>query len=178
MKKITCPAFILLSLLTVQSCQDNDSPNLDDSNSVRLRMMAANITSGSNQTYDLGHGTRQFQAMKPDIVMIQEFNYTSGPIRDFIDNAFGTEYEYFRGTVAAGYLGDGIPNGIISRYHILESGQWETAYRREPGNPSSEIPAYQDRLYAWAVIDIPGDRDLLAISVHLHTNDHGLEMDH
>jgi len=42
---------------------------------VRLRLVAANTTSGTQQSYDPGHGIRIFQGLKPDVVMIQEFNY-------------------------------------------------------------------------------------------------------
>jgi hypothetical protein len=36
--------------------------------------MAANLSSGNNQSYDPGEGARIFQGLKPDIVMIQELN--------------------------------------------------------------------------------------------------------
>lgn len=42
---------------------------------VSFRAMAANISTGNNQSYDPGHGIRIFKAVKPDIVMIQEFRY-------------------------------------------------------------------------------------------------------
>ena len=62
---------------------------------VRLRLMAANITSGNGQDYDPGHGMRIFQGVKPDVVMIQEFNYgtnSAADIRGFVDTAFGTGF--------------------------------------------------------------------------------------
>ena len=70
-----------------------------------LRIMAANITSGSHQSYDPGHGIRIFQGLKPDVVMIQEFNYrqnTSDDIREFVTQAFGENYHYFREEEASG----------------------------------------------------------------------------
>ncbi len=124
-----------------------------------IRFMAANTTSGSKQSYDEGHGIRIFEAFKPDIVLIQEFNYgdnTDEAIRTFVNNTFGVEYEYYRGT-------GNIPNGIISRYPILDAGGWKSN-------------VVSDRRWEWAVIDIPGKKDLLAISLHLHTSDNTQEM--
>ena len=120
---------------------------------VRLRLMAANITSGNYQSYDPGEGTRIFQGTDPDVVMIQEFNYGSNSaadIRAFVDLAFGTSFSYYREGGAQ------IPNGIISRYPILASGEWTD-------------PRVSNRDFAWAKIDIPGPVDLWAISVHLLT---------
>lgn len=115
----------------------------------KIRLMAANITSGTYQTYDFGHGNRIFQAMKPDIIMIQEFNIQNKSREEFVRQIFGEEFVF-------SWSEDNIPNGIISRYPILESGHW-------PSNIESS------RNWDWAVIDIPGSTDLLAISVHLHT---------
>ncbi len=118
---------------------------------VRLRLMAANLTSGSNQSYDLGHGIRVLQGARPDVVMIQEFNYktnSAADIRAFVDTAFGTGFSYYREGGAQ------IPNGIISRYPIVASGEWDDT-------------SVSNRDFAWARIDIPGPVDLWAISVHL-----------
>jgi endonuclease/exonuclease/phosphatase family metal-dependent hydrolase len=120
----------------------------------RLRLMAANTSSGNYQSYDLGHGTRIFQGVKPDVVMIQEFNYkknATADVRAFVDTAFGTTYSYFQETGAQ------IPNGIISRYPILESGEWKDS-------------SVSNRDFAWARIDIPGPVDLWAVSVHFLTS--------
>ncbi|MBR4985153.1 MAG: hypothetical protein IKY83_05385, partial [Proteobacteria bacterium] len=135
-----------------------DDPACQTGNT-RIRFMAANATSGSNQDYNDGKGIRMFQAMQPDIVMIQEFNYkddTDADFRHMIDTAFGTEFEYYRGTGS-------IPNGIISRYPILSSGAWKS-------NKQS------NRNWDWAIIDIPGPKDLIAVSVHLGTSTYGSEL--
>ncbi len=50
-----------------------------------------------------------------------------------------------------------IPNGVVSKWPIIDSGYWDDPY-------------LSNRELAWAIIDIPGDRDLFAISVHLHTS--------
>ena len=113
-----------------------------------IKIMSANITSGNYQAYE-GPGIRIFQALKPDVVMIQEFNYESGSLRDFVDEAFGPEYYY----MVEPHSG-GIPNGVISRWPIYASGQWNDSY-------------VTDRDFAWAKIDLPGDKDLQVVSVHL-----------
>jgi endonuclease/exonuclease/phosphatase family metal-dependent hydrolase len=122
----------------------------------KIRLMAANLTSGNLQSYNPGHGTRIFQGTKPDIVMIQEFNYkpdnSDASIRAWVDTTFGTGYSFFRET------GKSIPNGVISRYPIVQAGVWEDALA-------------PDREFVWARIDIPGAKDLWAISVHLLTRD-------
>ncbi|OJH37884.1 endonuclease/exonuclease/phosphatase family protein [Cystobacter ferrugineus] len=124
----------------------------------RIRLMAANITSGNNQSYDPGHGIRIFQGTKPDVVMIQEFKYganSDADIRAFVDTAFGSNFHYYREPQSGG-----IPNGVISRYPILAAGEWE----------DSSAP---DRDFAWARIDIPGPKDLWVVSVHLLTASSG-----
>lgn len=126
---------------------------------VRLRIVAANLTSGNGQNYDLGHGARILQGLAPDVVLIQEFNYLSNTpanFRSLVDTYFGTSFSYVREPVAVQ-----IPNGIISRYPILSSGAWTDA-------------SVSNRKFMWARIDIPGDKDLWAISVHLLTSSSGV----
>ncbi|MCB2155471.1 lamin tail domain-containing protein [bacterium] len=125
----------------------------------RIRLMAANITSGNLQSYDPGEGTRIFKGLKPDIVMIQEFNYgdnSSTTIQGWVESTFGAEYTYYR---EGG--NEQIPNGVISRWPMISSGEWN----------DSEV---SNRDFAWAKIDIPGDTDLWAISVHLLTSGSGV----
>ena len=132
---------------------ENPNPG-DDNHSQTIRFMSANITSGNQQNYDDGKGIHIFKAFKPDIVVIQEFNYTEGA-GSLVRTAFGEDFSYYKGTGR-------IPNGIISRWPILSHGTW-----------SSNITT--DRSWEWAVIDIPGNRDLLAVSVHLHGDKHNQE---
>lgn len=116
--------------------------------------MAANITSGNYQSYDPGEGTRIFQGLDPDLVMIQEFNYgdnSSTAIRNWVTSTFGSSFSYYR------EAGADIPNGVISRYPIIASGEWDDPY-------------VSNRDFAWARIDIPGSKDLWAISLHLLTS--------
>ncbi len=121
---------------------------------VRVRLMAANTTSGTQQSYDPGHGTRIFQGVKPDVVMIQEFNYgdnSATALRQFVNTAFGTGFYYYREGGAQ------IPNGVISRWPIIASGEWDD-------------PRVANRDFAYARIDVPGPRDLWVVSVHLLTS--------
>ncbi len=116
-----------------------------------IRIMAANISTGT-QDYDNGEGNRIFQGLDPDIALVQELNYlgnSTTDIRDWVDMNFGSTFSYFR------EAGAGIPNGIVSRYPIISAGEWE------------DDDTLSDRDFVWARIDIPGDKDLWAISVHL-----------
>ena len=114
-----------------------------------VRLMAANITSGNNQSYE-DPGIRIFQGLLPDVVLIQEFNYRSGTLRDLVDTAFGTSYSFYVEPTGS------IPNGIVSRYPIMNAGSWVDA-------------STTDRGFAWAFIDLPGPVDLFAVSLHLLT---------
>src|ERR1051326_4099788 len=123
---------------------------------VTVRVMSANLN-GNTQSYQ-PFAVRIFQGLKPDIVCIQEFNYsnnTPSDIRAMVDAAFGTSYVYFRET-NSGY---NIPNGVISRYPILASGSWADTVQSQP-----------NRGFAWAQINLPGTNDLYVVSVHLLTS--------
>ncbi|HOO78459.1 MAG TPA: hypothetical protein PK636_01440 [bacterium] len=109
--------------------------------------MAANLTSGGHQAYQES-GMNIMKGLQPDIVLIQEFNYEDGSIDSFVDDVFGEEFQYYRESR------ESLPNGIISRFPILSAGQWNDS-------------AVSDRDFVWAVIDIPGEKNLQAVSVHL-----------
>jgi endonuclease/exonuclease/phosphatase family metal-dependent hydrolase len=118
---------------------------------VRLRVVAANLTSGNDQSYDLGHGVRILQGLRPDVALVSEMNFRSngeGDIRAFVDQAFGAEFQYARQD------GVSIPCGVVSRFPIVDSGVVDD-------------PTLTDRDFAFARIDLPGERDLWAFSVHL-----------
>lgn len=119
----------------------------------RLRVVAANLTSGNLQSYDPGDGIRILQGINADVVLMQEVNYgldTFEDLRQLTDDICGTECTLSRG---AGQ----IPNAVISRYPVLQAGEWVD-------------PKVSDRDFAWARIDIPGPTDLWAVSVHLLTS--------
>lgn len=118
---------------------------------VRVRIVAANITSANYQAYE-PPGIRIFQGLAPDIVMIQEFKYRHGTLRDLVDTAFGTSFCFYREAQVGG-----IPNGVVSRYPISAYGEWQ----------DKSVP---DRDFVWARIDVPGPIDLWAVSVHMKTS--------
>ena len=121
-----------------------------------VRIVAANLTSGSKQSYSPdngnhsnpeGAGARILKGLRPDIVLIQEFN-TSVPVRQWVNATLGENYAFVREESAE------IPNGIISRFRILESGEWDD-------------PLQENRDFVWARIALPDGSRLLAVSVHL-----------
>ena len=119
----------------------------------RVRIVAANLSSGNLQNYDGGEGVRILQGLDADIILIQEFNYGSNTpmeIRTLVDSICVGMWPctYVRGPQAQ------IPNGIISRFPIVDSG-------------SIVDPEVSNRTFMWARLDIPGDIDLWAFSVHL-----------
>jgi endonuclease/exonuclease/phosphatase family metal-dependent hydrolase len=166
--------WLLASLVAAAACGDNRAASMtgDDPDAAvdaaplidgspggtRLRLVAGNITSGNQQSYDPGEGTRIFKGLHPDIAMVQELNYLPGntptEVRAWVDAAFGADFTFFREPVQSG----GIPNGVVSRYPIKAAGIWE-----DPISPNRE--------FVWTRIDIPGPKDLWAISVHLLTDD-------
>lgn len=116
-----------------------------------VRIAAANLTSGDNQSYTLGHGIRILQGIHADIILLQEFNYqsnTPAQLSALVTAICGAECVYARGPVAK------IPNGVVSRYPIVDSGSWTDTQ-------------VANRDFVWARVDVPGDEDVLAISVHL-----------
>lgn len=118
-----------------------------------LRIVAGNLSSGNHQDYNDGTGLRIFKGLEPDIGIVQEMNYlddTDDDMRAFVDAGFGPEFY-----ATPRYSGD-IPNGVVSRYPILDS--------KERADPIGKT-----RSFVWARIDVPGDRDLVVFSVHLHT---------
>ena len=124
---------------------------------VNVRVMAANLN-GNSQTYE-PFAIRLFQGLKPDVVAIQEFNYTStnganvnnaAAFREMVDLGFGTNFYYFRENIS------GIPNGIISRYPFITTSNWTDTL-------------VANRSFAWAQVDLPGTNDLYIVSVHFLT---------
>jgi endonuclease/exonuclease/phosphatase family metal-dependent hydrolase len=123
----------------------------------RVRAMAANLTSGNFQSYDPGHGQRIIQGVQPDVVMIQEFNSgdkSAAAIAGFVEATFpDAGYSWHRGAAGAT---NGIPNGVISRWPIVASGEWVDT-------------RVSNRGFTWARVDLPGPHELWVVSVHLLT---------
>lgn len=117
---------------------------------IRVRVIAANLTSGNLQTYDPGHGQRILQALGGDIVAIQELNVgdnSDASIGSFVEETFTPGFFFHRGSGR-------IPNGIISRFPIVDAGEWNDTRTT-------------DREFTWAVIDAPGPIDVWVVSLHL-----------
>jgi endonuclease/exonuclease/phosphatase family metal-dependent hydrolase len=116
-----------------------------------VRVVAANLTSGNNQSYDGGHGVRILQGLDADVVVMQEMNFgnnSSAAIGTLVDDVCSGACKYVRGPQ------EQIPNGVLSRLPIVECGSWVD-------------PEVSNRNFVWARIDVPGSADLWAISVHL-----------
>ena len=122
----------------------------------KIRIMTGNLTAGTKQNYDTGEGERIFEGCHADIILIQEFNVgtTDTDVQNFVTTVCGDGCSYYQEP------GVSIPNGIITKFPILSSGFWDD-------------PNTTDREFAWAQIDIPGPRDLWAVSVHLLTSSSG-----
>jgi endonuclease/exonuclease/phosphatase family metal-dependent hydrolase len=128
-----------------------DQEPQDGGVSYTIRIVAANLTSGNGQSWDPGEGLRILQGLKPDVALIQEFNYGANTPADWqtmAETALGPGASVYREPAGQ------IPNGVVSRYPIVQSGEWEDPY-------------VDNRDFAWVRIDLPGARDLWAISVHL-----------
>ena len=98
---------------------------------------------------------RIFQALRPDVVLIQEFNVnaTRGEANDeaavdaWVDDVFGAEYHWFREPG-----GDSIPNGVISRWPIIEAGEWRD-------------DRVSNRDFTFARIDVPGEIERVPLAI-------------
>lgn len=125
-----------------------------------VRIVAANTTSGASTSYDPPESVRLFQGLRADVALIQEFRYGTGTepeLRSFVTEAFGASYTYYREPAATATAND-IPNGIVSRWPIVDSGSWDD-------------PLADNRGFAWAKIAIPNaPHPLWAISVHFLTS--------
>lgn len=119
-----------------------------------IKVMTANLTdrTTNNQMRYIGTSERIFKALQPDVVAIQEWLITNATRRAYVDAVFGTNF-YFS---IEGYSGADLPNGVISRWPITDSGEW-----------ADTQVSYRD--FAWATIDLPGTQDLHVISVHLQS---------
>jgi len=120
-----------------------------------IKVMTANLNSGVPDYSDWYRdgAIRIFKGLDPDIVLIQEFNVEPATTRpEFIADVFGADtYYYYEPEIGGSWA---MPNGVISRWPILSSGQWN----------DSQLT---NRSFVWAVIDIPGDMDLQVVSIHI-----------
>jgi len=138
---------------TGYTLENNICKKIIEKTPIKIRLMAANLTSGNEQAYE-EEGIRILKALKADIVMIQEFNYnnnTDTDIKNFVKNTFGAEYKYFRGYQKQN--GD-IPNGIISKFPIINSDEIND-------------PRVTDREIDYSEIKVNENINLMVFSVHL-----------
>lgn len=109
-------------------------------------------TAACDSEYD-DASQRILRGLKPDILAVQEFVLPAGDTyAAFVERNFGTGFHYFVEVEASNSCA--IPNGVISRWPIVASGEWSDPY-----------VGYRD--FVWATIDIPGPRNLHLVSVHL-----------
>ena len=113
-----------------------------------ITVATANLSDNTTQAYS-DPGIRILQALRPDIIAIQEFNYKLGTSHDLARRIMGPGSYFARETG-----GVRLPNGVISRYPIIAHGQWDDPY-------------VLNRRFFWATIAIPGPKPLHVISVHL-----------
>ncbi len=148
-----------VAALLVTACAAGEEPERDRSASPAsaedgvLRVVAGNLTSGGPQDWDAGHGRRILAGLDADVALLQEMNVgddSEAALRGFVDDTFGPGFSFFREP------GRRIPNAVVSRFPIIEGGVW-----LDPEAP--------DREFVYARIDVPGARDLWAVSLHLLT---------
>ena len=118
---------------------------------IPVTVASANLSDNITQAYE-DPGIRILQALRPDVVAIQEFNYKTGNTQDLVRRLFGPGYHFARESG-----GVRLPNGVISRYPITAFGQWDDPY-------------VLNRRFFWATIAIPGPKPLHVVSVHLVQN--------
>ena len=115
--------------------------------------MSANTTDylyGEPQKYH-EPGMNMFYAMDPDIIIIQELGESATKVVNALEEHFKTKYNI--------HVGEGrIGNGIITKGDLPI---------KEVFSEASAIKTINDRKYEAAIVDIPGDKDLLVVSLHL-----------
>lgn len=119
---------------------------------VTVTVATANLSDSTTQAYR-DSGIRHLQALDPDILAIQEFNYQGGTTADLVHRIFPANDRDFcreRG-------GARLPNGVVSRHPIVAWGQWEDPY-------------VKNRQLFWATVRLPGGAKLHVVSVHLVQN--------
>ncbi len=103
-----------------------------------------------------GSTERVFRGLTPDVALLQEWDMDGEwYARPYVDAAFGETFEFYLGDAPSVGTGWQQNNGIVSRWTILTSGSWANF----TDTPRSS--------FAWAEIDLPGETDLLAVSVHM-----------
>lgn len=161
MKSLRSPSSALVAVLSILA------GTMLQAQQETFRIVAANLTSGTQQSYSQDNGThtnpegagaRMLKGLKPDIVLIQEFNVGDGSkssLHQWVNRTLGPEFEIAREP------GQGIPNGIISRFPIIAEGEWDD-------------PTQSNRDFSWAKIKLPNQKNLWAVSVHFYSQKPGV----
>jgi endonuclease/exonuclease/phosphatase family metal-dependent hydrolase len=119
---------------------------------VTFTVATANLSDSTTQAYR-DPGIRLLQALDPDVIGMQEFNFQGGTTADLVKRLFPAGNRDFcreRG-------GARLPNGVISRFPVLAWGQWEDPY-------------VKNRQLFWATVRLSGRTKLHVVSVHLVQN--------
>ena len=119
---------------------------------VTFTVATANLSDSTTQAYR-EPGIRLLQALNPDIIGIQEFNFQGGTTADLVRRMFPAAVRDFcreRG-------GARLPNGVISRFPVVAWGQWEDPY-------------VKNRQLFWSTVRLPDGQKLHIVSVHLVQN--------
>ena len=139
----------------------------------KIRIMTANTTTGNKQRYE-EYGMRGFYAMDPDIILIQEFKNSAENVVALLEEHFKTDYHYYvfnddenelipddEYIYRTGRITNNISNGIITKGDL----KIIKGYHK-----NSAVDTIVDRGYDAVIVDLPGEKDLLAFSLHLSYN--------
>lgn len=115
-----------------------------------ITVCASNLTEDS-QIYE-GSSTRILQTLLPDIILMNEFNIDSrmslpSKITSWVHSTFGVDYYWMREQLNED---ESIPNGIISKYPILVSGQLRDD-QAERDHVFAQIKVNQTKLWVFSV---------------------------
>ena len=135
---------------------------------VSIRVLTVNLNSG-NISSDDGNGANIIKALKPDIILAQEFKYknnSDSAIKEYINNRFGSEYAYY--CIGNEMSNSSVPNGIISRYPIKADENNHCYHWYSQLASSAE--------WSWGILTIPGSKELIVASVNLDEEKYSTEL--
>ena len=130
----------------------------------KLRIVTANTSSGYGR-YDEA-GMNMFYALDPDIIIIQEFADASEYVVNSLENYFSNKYN---SEVKYSYYADKYKYNSSDKFNKIGNGIIVKGENKIKETYQYQSPVMSDRNFDAALIDIPGDKDLLAISLHLAT---------
>ena len=125
---------------------------------VSANLVSGTVTIGDQTAYD-DAGQHLLRALAPDIVAIQEWVVTNS-FAQFVTDNFGSDFYWVTDGTTGQYA---MPNGIISRWPIVETHVWDDAV------------GYRQHIHA--KIKLPGTKNLNLVSVHLKSGDTTTDID-